>query len=67
MSLIKIDYPNGGGFEVEADTRAEAVSLAYFAIATLWGRKTLDTNYGADPISLDDMDAWLGRSMKQGN
>ena len=64
MALIRIDYPeNRGGFEVEGKDADEAVKLAYFAITTLWGRKTITntTKYGDKPLTLDEVDSWLGK------
>lgn len=63
MALVKIEYPNGGSFEVEGKDAEEAVALTYFAIAILWGRKTFkDTSrYGDNPMTLEEIDAWLGK------
>ncbi|MFD8618272.1 hypothetical protein [Streptomyces sp. NPDC059513] len=63
MALIKIEYPSGGGFEVEGHDADEAVALTYFALTILWGRKTIkdDRRYGDSPVTLEEIDSWLGK------
>ena len=58
MALIKIEYPNGGGFEVEGNTEESTVALADLALAILWGKR----KYGSDAVSLEEMDRWLKQS-----
>lgn len=60
MALIKIEYPNGGGFEVEGNTEESTVALADLALAILWGRK----KYGNGAVALDEMDRWLSKTAK---
>lgn len=62
MALIKIEYPSGGGFEVEGTDADEAVALTYFALTVLWGRQTNTNRYGDSPVTLEEIDNWLGKT-----
>lgn len=63
MALVKIEYPNGGAFEVEGKDADEVVALTYFAITILWGRKTFNdtSRYGDSPMTLEEIDSWLAK------
>lgn len=60
MYYVRIEYPEDKAIEAEGETLEQLVDSLNVGVQALWGKK----NFGRNAITLDEMDAWLGQSMK---
>lgn len=57
---VRIEYPEDKAIEAEGETLEELVDSVNVGIRTLWGQR----NFNRNAVTLEEMDAWLGQSMK---
>ncbi|MFE9497275.1 hypothetical protein [Streptomyces collinus] len=57
---VRIEYPEDKAIEAEGETLEQLVDSVNVGIRTLWGQR----NFGKNAVTLEEMDAWLGQSMK---